>query len=158
MQKCVWLLTKSITEDAASLLEMCQQDMPARYAKVHRRICARHEIASSRMKIFLVLRHTFRHLHLLLALCFHAVAQLSALMTQHSDPLFPWGKVSPATAHAKYMTRVTFFNSYYGRGSPFTVRSGFPSTSCGLERGMQHSRHYSKILMPKNVVLIFILT
>lgn len=43
---------------------------------------------SSRMKIFFALRHTVRRSHLLLAFRFHATAQLTALMTQHSGPLF----------------------------------------------------------------------
>lgn len=60
----------------------------ASYGKMPRRICTRHKIVNARMKNYPVLYHTLRHSHMLQVLCFHTFLKLTALMTQHPDPLF----------------------------------------------------------------------
>lgn len=59
----------------------------ASYAKMHRTLRARQKTVNSKNENFFVLRQTFRHSHMLHAICFHAVAQLTAIMIEHSDPL-----------------------------------------------------------------------
>lgn len=55
---------------------------------LHSRIRARHETVNSRFKNFQILHHTFRHDVTKHSVCFHAVAQLVAIMTKTSNPLF----------------------------------------------------------------------
>lgn len=56
--------------------------------EVHMRQRARHETVNKRLKNFNVLSHVFRHELFLHSKCFHAVAQVVALLVSTSDPLF----------------------------------------------------------------------
>ena len=49
---------------------------------------ARHDVVNRRLKQFSVLRTTFRHSLSLHSYCFHAAANLTKLMIEHSDPVF----------------------------------------------------------------------
>ena len=68
--------------------EKCVYSIPGIDPTVSSCIRARHEIVNRRMKHFQVLSTVFRHNLKLHALCFHAVANITALMIEHSDPLF----------------------------------------------------------------------
>lgn len=58
------------------------------FPTVHKRVRARHESVNERLKNFNVLDYKFRHDPSLHVYCFHAVAQLTAMMTDSSDSLF----------------------------------------------------------------------
>lgn len=55
---------------------------------VHRRTRARHETVNERLKNFNVVHHVFRHDLSKHADCFHAVAQITAIMIDTINPLF----------------------------------------------------------------------
>lgn len=57
-------------------------------ANLHSRIRARHETINRRFKSFSVIGGRFRHALDRHSLCFHAVAKITSLMIDSSDPLF----------------------------------------------------------------------
>lgn len=101
-EECV-IADKGSKKRVTLLVEMCQQGMRKCKGEFERGM---KQLAQER-KFFFALRHTFRHSHLPHASCWHAVSQLTALMIQYSEPLFPWATVSSAVVYEKCMTRIT---------------------------------------------------
>lgn len=58
------------------------------HRQIHRRIQARHETANERVKNMNTVHHIFRHDVSKHWVCFHAVAKVTAVIIDSSDPLF----------------------------------------------------------------------
>lgn len=75
---------KSSKEHATLLVEMCQQGTrkcTGEFVRGMKQLPQKREFS-------FVLRHTFRHSHQPHASCWQVLPQLTALMIQHSEPLF----------------------------------------------------------------------